>query len=318
MPAKLCVSEKSAFTNNRKSLHYCVKYNNYLNTIPLTSFTAQDYDTFMTICAKIKGCDTNQVTITFKEMREMMNFHETTTVALVNAFQQLYRKMVGVVCTVKSGQYTVGFNIFHSYGIDEVNKIFTVSANKEFKYIFNDFSDGFTWFGLDDFTRLRSKYDKALYRLLCQYRTTGLYVVKIDVFRQLMDFPAGMPNKKMVQQLKSSVKSLQDLLPDLAFETYKGASRSSGIVALKFTFRKSKAKSDQQTVSVNPSLINPENKPDSLTMNEFAELVEIKSHALEDSAENVVATVSANEYSSVEETADSDDPYERLIRSDTL
>ena len=333
MPRKSAVTRKPE-TVDLKNQHFCVKFNNYMNTIPLQAFTAQDYNFFMTICALIKGRGTDKVVITFKELREMTGFHETETEELIHALEQVFKKMAGIICNVNSERYVYGFTLFNSYGIDRHNKKIVVAANPDFAFILNRYLDGFTWFELKDFLDLRSKYDKALYRLLCQYRSTGLYVVKVDTFRQLMCFPSVMPNKKMVQQLKSSVAALQNLLPGLACEAIKSCKRNVGIVSLKFTFQKSKAEPAQEVLTVNPDLVN--NKPeDGLTMNELAELAELKSQHLDElSARNATiqfvdtadhadhpplgaGDTGESGYDGVD-GEDDEDPFEVLLKSDAL
>lgn len=314
MPKKTSVSSRSN-SDDSKNQHFCVKFNNYLNTIPLQHFTAQDYDIFMTICAKIKGCGTDKVIIAFKEMREMTNFRESETEELVRAFKQVFKKMAGIVCNIDSDQYSMGFTLFNAYGISRKEKKIVIAANENFAFILNRFLDGFTWFELNDFVNLRSKYDKALYRLLCQYRSTGMYIVKIDTFRQLMGFPATMPNKKMMQQIKSSISALSELLPDLACETVKGDSRGNAIQLLKFTFRKSKAQPEQDVLTVAPELMDAKNKPDGLTINQLAELAELKSQAMEDhSKDNVGSSFMDCDFDELED----EEAYEALINSDTL
>lgn len=330
MPKKSAVVRKPAEVDP-KNQHFCVKFNNYMNTIPLQAFTAQDYNFFMTICALIKGRGTDKVVITFKELREMTDFSENSVDALIDALEQVFKKMAGIICNVNSERYVYGFTLFNSYGIDRHNKKIVVAANPDFAFILNRYLDGFTWFELKDFLDLRSKYDKALYRLLCQYRSTGLYVVKVDTFRQLMCFPSVMPNKKMVQQLKSSVAALQNLLPGLACEAVKSCKRDVGIISLKFTFQKSKAEPAQEVLTVNPDLVN--NKPeDGLTMNELAELAELKSQHLDElSARNATIqfvntadhpTLGAGDigesgYGGADGEGD-EDPFEVLLKSDVL
>lgn len=290
---KPAVSKNTEF-DDPKNEHFCVKFNNYMNTIPLQAFTAQDYNFFMTICALIKGRGTDRVVITFKDLREMTNFSENSTDELIKEFGQVFKKMAGIICNVNSERYTYGFTLFNSYGIDREEKEFVVAANPDFAFILNRYLDGFTFFELKDFLSLRSKYDKALYRLLCQYRSTGLYVVKIEPFRQLMCFPADMPNKKMMQQLKSSIAALHNLLPDLACEPTKSSKRDVGIVSLKFTFQKSKAEPAQEVLTVNPDFVNQ--KPEEgLTMSQLAELAEMKSQHLDDLAAKNAVTFSVVE-----------------------
>lgn len=60
-----------------------------------------------------------------------------------------------------------------------------VSVNKRFDFFLNELTSNFTRFELEEFTNLESKYSKAMYRLLKQWRTVGKKEWSIEDFRYL-------------------------------------------------------------------------------------------------------------------------------------
>ncbi len=104
-----------------------------------------------------------------------------------------------------------------------------VQLNDSYQYLLNNLGMGgqYTSFKLLEFQRVRGKYAKTLYRLLKQYKSTGILSVEWTQFRELLDIPKDytMPNiDKFV--LKIALKELRKIYP---FEhlSYKKERRNS-------------------------------------------------------------------------------------------
>ncbi len=104
-----------------------------------------------------------------------------------------------------------------------------VQLNDSYHYLLNNLGMGgqYTSFNLLEFQRVRGKYAKTLYRLLKQYKSTGILSVEWSQFRELLDIPKDytMPNiDKFV--LKIALKELRKIYP---FEhlSYKKERRNS-------------------------------------------------------------------------------------------
>ncbi|WP_257570216.1 replication initiation protein [Helicobacter pylori] len=104
-----------------------------------------------------------------------------------------------------------------------------VQLNDSYQYLLNNLGMGgqYTSFKLLEFQRVRGKYAKTLYRLLKQYKSTGILSVEWTQFRELLDIPKDytMPNiDKFV--LKVALKELRKIYP---FEhlSYKKERRNS-------------------------------------------------------------------------------------------
>ncbi|RVY62349.1 RepB family plasmid replication initiator protein [Helicobacter pylori] len=91
-----------------------------------------------------------------------------------------------------------------------------IQLNTGYNYLLNNLGMGgqYTSFNLLEFQRVRGKYAKTLYRLLKQYKSTGILSVEWGQFRELLDIPKDytMPNiDKFV--LKIALKELHKIYP---------------------------------------------------------------------------------------------------------
>ncbi|WP_154410699.1 replication initiation protein [Helicobacter pylori] len=104
-----------------------------------------------------------------------------------------------------------------------------VQLNDNYQYLLNNLGmDGqYTSFKLLEFQRVRGKYAKTLYRLLKQYKSTGILSVEWTQFRELLDIPKDYKMENIDQKvLTPSLKELKKIYP---FEhlSYKKERRNS-------------------------------------------------------------------------------------------
>ncbi|WP_187848752.1 replication initiation protein [Helicobacter pylori] len=103
-----------------------------------------------------------------------------------------------------------------------------VQLNDSYHYLLNNLGMGqYTSFKLIEFQQVRGKYAKTLYRLLKQYKSTGILSVEWDQFRDLLDIPKDYEMRNIDQKvLTPSLKELKKIYP---FEhlSYKKERRNS-------------------------------------------------------------------------------------------
>ncbi len=104
-----------------------------------------------------------------------------------------------------------------------------VQLNDSYHYLLNNLGMGgqYTSFKLLEFQRVRGKYAKTLYRLLKQYKSTGILSVEWSQFRELLDIPKDYEMRNIDQKvLTPSLKELRKIYP---FEhlSYKKERRNS-------------------------------------------------------------------------------------------
>nr|WP_120900855.1 replication initiation protein [Helicobacter pylori] len=91
-----------------------------------------------------------------------------------------------------------------------------VQLNDSYHYLLNNLGMGgqYTSFKLLEFQRVRGKYAKTLYRLLKQYKSTGILSVEWDQFRELLDIPKDYKMENIDQKvLTPSLKELHKIYP---------------------------------------------------------------------------------------------------------
>ncbi len=104
-----------------------------------------------------------------------------------------------------------------------------VQLNDSYQYLLNNLGMGgqYTSFKLLEFQRVRGKYAKTLYRLLKQYKSTGILSVEWGQFRELLDIPKDYKMENIDQKvLTPALKELHKIYP---FEhlSYKKERRNS-------------------------------------------------------------------------------------------
>ncbi|MCQ2733761.1 replication initiation protein [Helicobacter pylori] len=90
-----------------------------------------------------------------------------------------------------------------------------VQLNDSYQYLLNNLGMGqYTSFNLLEFQRVRGKYAKTLYRLLKQYKSTGILSVEWTQFRELLDIPKDYEMRNIDQKvLTPSLKELRKIYP---------------------------------------------------------------------------------------------------------
>ncbi len=104
-----------------------------------------------------------------------------------------------------------------------------IQLNTGYNYLLNNLGMGgqYTSFKLLEFQRVRGKYAKTLYRLLKQYKSTGILSVEWTQFRELLEIPKDYKMRNIDQKvLTPSLKELRKIYP---FEhlSYKKERRNS-------------------------------------------------------------------------------------------
>ncbi|PDW45493.1 replication A protein [Helicobacter pylori] len=91
-----------------------------------------------------------------------------------------------------------------------------VQLNDSYQYLLNNLGMGgqYTSFKLLEFQRVRGKYAKTLYRLLKQYKSTGILSVEWSQFRELLDIPKDYEMRNIDQKvLTPALKELREIYP---------------------------------------------------------------------------------------------------------
>jgi len=223
-----------------KQSNLTVKYQNKLNLITLTNFNAKEMDLFFALCAKMKDQGIETIVFSFEELKELSNYKITATSHFIKDLDSLYSKMLQL--TYREGLFDDDddgfrrFVLFTEFEVSTKKQIVKISINPRLENMLNGLTTEFNKFELLAFTEINSRYTKTLFRLLMQFKKTGLYIVGIDDFRELLDIPKSYQMFNIDQRiLNPALKELNGYFKDLKLEKIK-AKKGNKIEKLKFTF----------------------------------------------------------------------------------
>lgn len=216
-----------------------VRYDNSMNKLTFKGFTPREKDLFFSICSKVKDKGTNEVTISFDDLRGVSSYTSRNNNTLMSDLKSAYEKLIKMNISFEDEDKFVGFTLFHRYELNKKDKELTVEVSDNFKYMLNEWEFGnFTTFELKEFVNLKSNYSRDLYRLLKQYKSTGWYQVRIEDFRRIFDVPKSYKMSKIDYHiLNPSIDELSEYFEGLKVEKIK-AKKGNKVEGLKFTFKR--------------------------------------------------------------------------------
>lgn len=225
-----------------KSEKPVVKYHNDLNKLTFQRFGQIDFDFFMVLCSEINHSDNSMVSISFREFKKLSGYStKNTEERFIRDLKSMNYKQLLSTGEVKVGNKIRQFVLFKEFEIDPDNKVITAKVNEDYKYILKEITKNFTMFELQEFVSLDSKYAKTLYRLLKQFRKTGVYITPLDEFKRIMGIPESYTNMKIGQKIiNPSVKALKPYFNNLSCEVQYEAKRGRPVKGYKFTFEPEK------------------------------------------------------------------------------
>ena len=203
--------------NDSKEL---VKYQNDMNKLSFKNFNSMDINIFMTLCSQVKEKGTQEITLTFDNIRKLANYaRKDSPQDFAKELDDMNDKLLEVKCKVSMGSKSGRFVLFPSFWTDWEQQTLTISVNKDFVWLLNEMKN-YTVFELAEFVGLKSKYSKNIYRILKQWRTVGRYVFHdLQEFRELLDVPQSYTNRQLMQDCVAvAVEELQKL--DNSFKNF--------------------------------------------------------------------------------------------------
>lgn len=221
-----------------------VTYHNFMNQIIFKGFQKRDYDFFMVLCSQLRDQKTNKIILTFREIKELSHYNlSTNNERFISELRRMYDRLMSISSRIEIENRISMFVLFHTFDIDKDKQTLTVSVNENFLFLLNNLNREFTELDLKNFTSLKSRYSKALYRKLRQFRFTGIYIVKIDELKQFLDVPKDYtPNKLKDKAINPAIRELKEYFPGLHVETNNAKTRGNKILGFTFKFKKQSLK----------------------------------------------------------------------------
>lgn len=166
-----------------------VKYHNNFNSVALKNFNGVEIDLLMAICSKLKNEDINEIKLEFSDLRRMINSKHRGELRFIQNLEQMYKKLLNLSIRIETEDKITNFILFTKYEILKKQKIIIIKINEEFKFLLNKLINNFTRFELNEFISLKSNYSKEIYRRLKQFKNTGIWKIKMNNFRELLNIP---------------------------------------------------------------------------------------------------------------------------------
>lgn len=217
-----------------------IKYENRLNELVLEKFNSMEYNVFFAIIANLQDENTEKITMTWdyiKKIANLENNHYTD--------EQFNQKLKNMNKKLKSIGYTAiidehierDFVLFPTFDRDSKKKLLTVYIHPSAAYLINEVKKYFTMFELQEFVQIDGKYAKNLYRLLKQYRNTGVLHITIEDIRNKLDIPKSYKNMAITKEIITpAINTLEKYFDGLTFSTKRGAGRGRPMIGYEFRF----------------------------------------------------------------------------------
>lgn len=228
-----------------------IQYHNNLNKIALSNFNQRELSIFFTACSIMKDKGISEVNVTFSELEKIIGISFKDKNELVQYLQNLSNKLLNLTTNIESDGVYISFVLFKTFVIDTNKNLLTMKVNEDFSYILNDLTKNFTLFELQEFNNLESVYSKNLYRLLKQFKTTGIFKIEMSEFRRLLDIPSKYRmcdiNKRI---LSPAMNEVSRYFTSLKLNKIK---EGRSIKYLEFTFNKEKKSTKQEDNTIDIS-----------------------------------------------------------------
>ena len=255
-----------------------VKYHNDLNKLKFYLFGELEQNILMGVFLNARFHNTKEFILNADDIAKFLPQRNPSKQEIFNRVMSLRENLFKIDYTheikLDNGLIELSF-----YNIFSVFTLVYTTENREFEYLKIKISDDFSYlihnltkfmtqFELEEFLFLSGKYAKALYIHLKQFRTTGIWRVKWDDFKEILGIPSSYQicdiDKRIlnpcVEQLSSPLnlfelhenktkKATRTLFKNLKYTKIKGKGRGRGgaIKEIEFTFDKQTAQGEHIT-----------------------------------------------------------------------
>lgn len=225
-----------------------VKYHNDLNNISLGGLSENQINILFTLFAKVENKSTEILKFPINQIIELSGISTTNKDYLEATIFSQFDKLQNLKIRYNDDDGTAQEVIFPRVHIDKKREFLSVRVSEAFAYIFNNLMNNFTRFELAEFVNLSGKYTKTIYRLLKQYRSTGVFKIEFERFKEILDIPKSYQMCDIEKQILkpaikelSSERSLFDQIrtpfKNLTYEKGKTKGKGNKITHLIFTFQ---------------------------------------------------------------------------------
>ena len=263
-----------------------VKYSNDLHKLKIGNFGEMEQNLLFGILANCRD-KYDEFVMTLAELNEFSPSRKYTANEMLqkalNLRESIFKLDFSVIKSKDENYHEQDiYNLFSRFTIcyngkknDFENAELTeirLKVNEDFRELIANLTKEFTQYELEEFIFLNSRYTKTIYRYLKQFRTTGIWRVSWDDFKEILGIPSSYKMCDIDKRiLEPSIKQLQEPLnlfersrtpfKNLKYTKIKGKGRGRGgaIKEIEFTFDKQTAQG-QHIAYIQGQEIVPNNK----------------------------------------------------------
>lgn len=226
-------------TQNSRTL----KYDNSFNKTGLSLLTAVESDILMAVIEKM-GCEMQKdsrgnlcyvAKYHFNDFRELTRSKKIHSEKIINVIEAIFQTSVEFY---QDGIYTRE-HLFSRYHFPSKNEVEIVLSNELTNQLITKDSN-YTIIELDEYVSLKKKYSKELYRLLRQFRHSGILIIKKEDLLRFLNPPKKYNEYEFIRKvLDPSIIENSPFFEGLKFSNLE-SKRNSLPNVCKFTFKKHK------------------------------------------------------------------------------
>ena len=245
------MGRRKIIKQEKKQTINIVTFHNDMNKVALVGFNKREMDIFFAIAKKVRNTHGDHVTLTFSELREILEGKGKVYAndeAFLNVLMSAIDKLSGIRIKIdENGDYW-NFTLYATAHIYTEEKKMDVQVSAGYLYFFEQLYSDFTRISLSEMYSLRTKYSQRLYTLLQQYKAVGKATIPIVDFRKILDIPESYQIKDIGKKvLNPSVEELKQYFDRLEVEKLK---TGRTITAYRFTFTPEKETIDTEAQPV--------------------------------------------------------------------
>ncbi len=215
-----------------------VEYNNKLNLLSFKQFSQLENCLFFSIMSRMKNKGKQEVNLSFSEITQHIG-KNLNSEQIAKELDKTSNKLMQTFVRFETKDCIDKFTIFEIFRILKEERIIRVKITDSFLFLLNNIEKNFTLFELAEFSTLSGKYSQTLYRLLKQFRNTGLLIMEWEEFKTILNIPKSYKVCDIDKQiLKPSIKEFaeKDIFRNLKYTKVRGRGRGRPVVRIDFDF----------------------------------------------------------------------------------
>jgi len=173
-----------------------VKYHHDLDWIALgkvAGLNPANARVFFALMYKFKDRGTKRIVMSWDELKALSKWRGPRNIdRFQKALETILDDVVGTYIKQKEGRRVRYLALFNLFEIDGNTQTLTAAVNPDFAYILNNLGGFYSFYQLQDFLVLKTKYGQNLFRLLREYKNKddkGWRKIPIEWFREYMGVP---------------------------------------------------------------------------------------------------------------------------------